>query len=445
MLEPWTPAALAPSRFRALAVRHGIDLEPQLPDPAPAYVDPAGAMHPALMEPMGSLLLHSWPTPGARAALVSRLLSEPGRPDPSDSQDPFVRLARFADQQRMEPEVRGSLTLLLVRGWLSQEQRSWRPVLPDPVAALRDPDVDAYKHRRARLDDTPWRDLLATIQRCAEQAGDHEALAFERVLVAAGAQWLALYGRWWDAAGLLGPDEAMPADPGPLRVALRGVRAALAAILGMDPSAPIEALLRASLDAGCAAEAAFVDAVVARPDGAITAKWLLEQQIRSMRNLMTATRPHSLDLHGLLRRSDVLRLATHIGWRVALLELWLTDVTGVIAVASRAFVKAFGGAERVLRLVSVGGPHAGTAMYRLAPPGLRDVLAPDSHWVRRLAEGPEPVPTVVVRARYDHQVLPPVRARLDGVREVVIDRHGHNGLLWHRTAHAAIIDAIEGR
>jgi len=115
------------------------------------------------------------------------------------------------------------------------------------------------------------------------------------------------------------------------------------------------------------------------------------------------------------------------------------------AVASRAFVKAFGGAERVLRLVSVGGPHAGTAMYRLAPPGLRDVLAPDSHWVRRLAEGPEPVPTVVVRARYDHQVLPPVRARLDGVREVVIDRHGHNGLLWHRTAHAAIIDAIEGR
>jgi pimeloyl-ACP methyl ester carboxylesterase len=115
------------------------------------------------------------------------------------------------------------------------------------------------------------------------------------------------------------------------------------------------------------------------------------------------------------------------------------------AVACRAYVKAFGGAERVLRLVSVGGPHAGTALYRFAPPGLRDVLAPDSHWVRRLAEGPEPVPTVVVRARYDHQVLPPVRARLDGVSEVVIDRHGHNGLLWHRTAHRAIIDAIEAR
>lgn len=115
------------------------------------------------------------------------------------------------------------------------------------------------------------------------------------------------------------------------------------------------------------------------------------------------------------------------------------------AVACRAYVKAFDGAQHVLRLVSVGGPHAGTALYRFAPPGLRDVLAPDSIWVRRLAEGPEPVPTTVVRARYDHQVLPPVRARLDGVSEVVIDRHGHNGLLWHRTAHHAIIDAIEGR
>jgi triacylglycerol lipase len=115
------------------------------------------------------------------------------------------------------------------------------------------------------------------------------------------------------------------------------------------------------------------------------------------------------------------------------------------AVACRAYVKAFDGAENVLRLVSVGGPHAGTALYRLAPPGLRDVLAPDSVWVKRLAEGEEPVPTVVVRARYDHQVLPPVRARLHGVSEVVIERHGHNGLLWHKAAHAAIMDAIEGR
>ena len=33
-------------------VRHGLDLEPELPDPAPAYVDPEGVLHPALLEPL---------------------------------------------------------------------------------------------------------------------------------------------------------------------------------------------------------------------------------------------------------------------------------------------------------------------------------------------------------------------------------------------------------
>jgi len=309
-------------------VRHGVDLEPQLPDPAPAYVDPEGALHPALTEPLGSLLLHPWPTPGARAALVGRLLSEAGQIDPSDPQNPFVRLGRFADQQHMEPEIRGALALLLIRGWLGLEQRRHRPVLPDPVQALQDPDLDAWKHKRGRLDDTPWRDLLKIVERCAAQEGEHEALAFERVVVAAGARWLPVYARWWDAARLLGEDERFPSDPTDLRAALSEVRGAMARVLGLHPQAPIHELLAEALVQGCAAEASFVEAVVARPDGAITAKWLLERQIRSMRNLLTATRRHCLDLHQLLRESDVLRLLTHVGWRVALLELWLTDAQG---------------------------------------------------------------------------------------------------------------------
>ena len=324
MLEPWTPAELAASRFRALAVRHGVDLEPQLPDPAPAYVDPEAALHPALTEPLGSLLLHSWPTPGARASLIGRLLTEPGRLDPADSQDPFVRLSRFADQQRMEPEVRGAFALLLIRAHLASAQRAHRPVLPDPVRALTDPDLDVWRHRRARLDDRPWRPLLAVVERCAEQLGDHEALAFERALVDAGARWLRVYAAWWDAARLLGAHERIPDDPTALQEALAGVRAEIAGALDV-PEGPIGGLITEALQQGCAAEAEFTDRVVARPDGAITAKWLLEQQIRSMRNLLTASRDHSLELHRLLRRSDVLRLAAHVGWRVALLDLWLAD------------------------------------------------------------------------------------------------------------------------
>lgn len=112
------------------------------------------------------------------------------------------------------------------------------------------------------------------------------------------------------------------------------------------------------------------------------------------------------------------------------------------AVASRAYLKAFGGARHVRRFVSLGGPHAGTALYRFAPRRLWEVLDPDGRWVRRLAEGDEPVPTVVIRSRYDHQVLPPVRASLRGVREIVLTGHGHNGLLWSATAHQAVIDVL---
>lgn len=112
------------------------------------------------------------------------------------------------------------------------------------------------------------------------------------------------------------------------------------------------------------------------------------------------------------------------------------------AVACRAWLKAFGGAAHVRRFVSLGGPHAGTALYRLAPPLLWDVLDPRGPWVQRLALGEEPVPTTVIRARYDHQVLPPVRASLPGVTEIVLSGHGHNGLLWSSTAHDAVIAAL---
>ncbi|HHO49682.1 MAG TPA: hypothetical protein ENK18_02145 [Deltaproteobacteria bacterium] len=112
------------------------------------------------------------------------------------------------------------------------------------------------------------------------------------------------------------------------------------------------------------------------------------------------------------------------------------------AVASRAYLRCFGGAEHVRRFVSLGGPHAGTALFRLTPPNLWDVLDPDGPWVHRLAGGPEPVPTTVVRSRYDHHVVPPVRASLPDADEVVLSGQGHNGLLWSSTAHDAVIDAL---
>lgn len=112
------------------------------------------------------------------------------------------------------------------------------------------------------------------------------------------------------------------------------------------------------------------------------------------------------------------------------------------AVACRAWLKTGDGATHVRRFVSLGGPHAGTIWWRATPPWLHDVLAPEGAWTERLADGPEPVPTTVIRAAYDQQVFPPKRASIPGVDEVVIGGLGHNGLLWSAEAHAAVVEAL---
>lgn len=112
------------------------------------------------------------------------------------------------------------------------------------------------------------------------------------------------------------------------------------------------------------------------------------------------------------------------------------------ALASRAWIKALGGDRYVRRFVSLGGPHAGTTWYFVSPPWLHEALSPDGPWPRLLNQGPEPVPTTVIRARYDHQVFPPARAAIGGVHEVVIGGYGHNGMLWAPEAHEAIVNAL---
>lgn len=105
------------------------------------------------------------------------------------------------------------------------------------------------------------------------------------------------------------------------------------------------------------------------------------------------------------------------------------------AVSARIWMKMGPGAAHVARFVSLGGPHAGTGLHRLMPGHLHTVLDPEGPWVRAIAHGPEPVPTIIIRARYDHQVLPPKRAHVSGVPEVVLPNVGHNSLLWSREAH----------
>jgi pimeloyl-ACP methyl ester carboxylesterase len=143
-------------------------------------------------------------------------------------------------------------------------------------------------------------------------------------------------------------------------------------------------------------------------------------------------------------REDLEAVVARIDAAAASLGGGAIDLVGhsLGAVAARAWIRAGGGAARVRRFVSLGGPHAGTSLYRFAPAVIRPALDPRGPWVERLSVGPEPVPTWVIRARYDHQVLPPLRASLPGARETILDGHGHNGLLWSRAAHDAVIRAL---
>jgi len=390
VLEPSPATALASVRFRALAVRHGLDLEPELPDPAPAYVDPEGALHPALTEPLAAMTLHSWPTPAARAALVARALSEPGRCDPSDPADPFVRLARFAARESMEPEVRGALSLVLLRGLLAQQQRSHRPSLPDPEAMLLDPSLDAFRRRRARLSDAPgWRALLDKALAAAQTVGTDRELAFERLVVLSAGRWLPAYAAWVDVIAALGSDETIPADPAArdtLREQLDQVHGALRAISG-GASHGAAGVLGDCLEEAFAAEGRFLDLCDARPDGPVQARWMLNQQIRSMRDLNRFTRPRALALHHALRECDALRLAAHLAWRAAAIALWLSDACGddtvaiedeLVALPDPPHATTLGaglgrlrGFVLLRRLRRGGGDHGGVdlaqAALRLAP------------------------------------------------------------------------------
>lgn len=122
------------------------------------------------------------------------------------------------------------------------------------------------------------------------------------------------------------------------------------------------------------------------------------------------------------------------------------DVVGhsLGALACRAWLKTRGGADRCERFVSLAAPFHGTELYRLVPGPLRRVLDPNGTWVRRLDDGPEPVLTVVIRARYDTNIVPRDSAVIgkDGVREVIIDGTSHNGMLWSRRVAEAVATAL---
>lgn len=103
--------------------------------------------------------------------------------------------------------------------------------------------------------------------------------------------------------------------------------------------------------------------------------------------------------------------------------------------------------DRVRSAITLGTPHRGTAAADLPVPIPGDIgdLQPESRFLQELPDLAELLPgrnLVAVGARWDVVVLPIARALPPGMRHVVLDDLGHNGLLTEPRAHDAVLAAL---
>ncbi len=119
---------------------------------------------------------------------------------------------------------------------------------------------------------------------------------------------------------------------------------------------------------------------------------------------------------------------------------------GIIA---RYYVQCLAGDERVATLVTLGSPHAGTQLARVAPLLVGRQLRPNSELMRELA-GPARCATrfVAIYSDRDEVVVPNRSARLDhpdlSVTRLKVRGVGHLSLLVNSPVAHAIVAALSG-
>lgn len=94
---------------------------------------------------------------------------------------------------------------------------------------------------------------------------------------------------------------------------------------------------------------------------------------------------------------------------------------------ARAWIARLGGATRAARLVTIGSPHHGSRLARGFPARWAGELLCGSEWLARLAGKAVPITSIYSRA--DEFVAPQESARLEGARNVPLERLGHLELL----------------
>jgi triacylglycerol lipase len=120
---------------------------------------------------------------------------------------------------------------------------------------------------------------------------------------------------------------------------------------------------------------------------------------------------------------------------------------GIIA---RYYVQCAGGGERVHTLVTLGSPHAGTQLARLAPLPVCQQLRPNSDLMRELARAADcSTRFVAIYSDRDEVVLPHRSARLEhpdlAVTRIQVRGVGHLALLVNSTVVHAVAAALSDR
>jgi predicted alpha/beta hydrolase family esterase len=112
---------------------------------------------------------------------------------------------------------------------------------------------------------------------------------------------------------------------------------------------------------------------------------------------------------------------------------------------SRAYLARLGGTSRTARLITIGTPHRGSVLARLALGQCGADMVPGGPWLAALekAEAGAPrVPTVSIFSWHDNMVSPQSNASLRGARNVPLERLGHLELLLDPGVFRLVADEI---
>jgi pimeloyl-ACP methyl ester carboxylesterase len=124
------------------------------------------------------------------------------------------------------------------------------------------------------------------------------------------------------------------------------------------------------------------------------------------------------------------------GGRVALVT---HSMGGLVA---RAYLRRHGGAK-VVRLVTLGAPHHGSALAPIGYGGDAEDMRPMAEWLRGLAAAGQPAPAapiVSIFTWHDNFVVPQTSSVLAGAKNVPLGGIGHLSLLFSPRV-AALVEA----